>query len=67
VEDYVELNTHYQREGEGKGFYATARYYLMNEKLEIQKITEKKLYWSISKKYGPNILEEKVIFDITKS
>ncbi|MCO6564460.1 MAG: hypothetical protein J6581_03340 [Apibacter sp.] len=66
IEDYVELNTHIKTEGENIGTHKTARYYEFNEKWGLKKIIEKKLYWSNSKDMAPEILEEKVIFDIPK-
>jgi hypothetical protein len=41
--------------------------YAESDELEIQKITEKKLHWDNNVELPPDILEEKVIFDITKS
>lgn len=66
VEDYVELNTYIKTEGENIGTHKTARYYVFNEKWGTIKITEKKLYWYGTKEMAPEILEEKVIFDISK-
>ena len=63
IEDYVELNTYIKTEGEKKGLYVTARYYTFNEKWGTIKIIEKKLYWYGSKVMGPEILEEKKIFE----
>ncbi|MCO6564462.1 MAG: hypothetical protein J6581_03350 [Apibacter sp.] len=49
------------------GEHATSREYFMNEKLEVQKIIEKKLIWYENRyEFAPEILEEKVIFDISK-
>ena len=63
IEDYVELNSYLETEGEKKGLYVTARYYTFNEKWGTIKIIEKKLYWYGSKVMGPEILEEKKIFE----
>ena len=63
IEDYVELNSYLETEGEKKGLYVTARYYTFNEKWRPIKIIEKKLYWYGSKVMGPEILEEKKIFE----
>ncbi|WP_303849048.1 hypothetical protein [Apibacter mensalis] len=63
IEDYVELNSYSETEGEKKGLYVTARYYEFNEKWRPKKITEKKLYFKYGKKYLPEILEEKKIFE----
>ena len=63
IEDYVELNSYLETEGEKKGLYVTARYYEFNEKWRPKKITEKKLYFIFGKKYSPEILEEKKIFE----
>ena len=63
IEDYVELNSYSETEGEKKGLYITARYYTFNEKWETIKIIEKKLYFKYGKKYLPEVLEEKKIFE----
>ena len=66
VEDYVEFNSYYKEEGDRVGSYIIARYYVFNEKWGLKKITEKTLYWNDSPELSPDILEEKVIFDISK-
>jgi hypothetical protein len=66
VEDYVEFNSYYKEEGDRVGSYITARYYVFNEKWGLKKIIEKTLYWNDSPELSPDILEEKVIFDISK-
>ena len=63
IEDYVELNSYLETEGEKKGLYVTARYYEFNEKWRPKIIMEKKLYYKFGKKYSPEILEEKKIFE----
>ncbi|CVK16616.1 hypothetical protein Ga0061079_1095 [Apibacter mensalis] len=62
VEDYTEFDS-----SSKLGEHATSREYFMNEKLEVQKIIEKKLIWYENRyEFAPEVLEEKVIFDISK-
>ena len=63
IEDYVELNSYLETEGEKKGLYITARYYEFNEKWGPKKITEKKLYINNRMGYITDIVEEKKIFE----
>ena len=63
IEDYVELNSYLETEGEKKGLYITARYYEFNEKWGPKKISEKKLYINNRMGYITDIVEEKKIFE----